>query len=215
MYSPILRPVARESGFPVAEFGDDSFILRSEMIQDLRVMSYMEQWKYLYENRYFHIKMADHSLLVFSEGERPSYSYVHCPLDVVTFAEYLNLIGVADNPSNRRINQDDYLMVLSTASARSHVTPIRFDYDERGYEEGVHPVAHIHLGLMNQVRISCNRMSPLSFMLFVMRHMYPDSWRRLIGRRSVSSLTGSIRSSKSKIPVEFAKELDMIELRCI
>lgn len=185
------------------------------MIRDLRVMSYMDQWKYLYENKYFHLKMSDHSLLVFSEGERPSYSYIHCPLDVVTFADYLKVIGVADSPSNRRVHEDDYLMVLYTASARPHVTPIRFDYDERGYEEGVHPAAHIHLGLMNEVRISCNKMSPLAFMLFVMRHMYPDSWRRLIARRSSTSLMANIRSAKFQVPVAFVKELDLIELRCI
>lgn len=214
MYKPIIQPIARDSKFPILEYGENSFVLKNELIQKLRTLSYLEQWKTLTDSKSFHIKMADHSLFIFGEGARPSYSYMQCPLDVTTFPEYLISIGEEDNPTNRNIHREDYYYALETASERKHCTPIRFDYDERGYTPGVHPAAHIHIGLSNQIRIGCNKMTPLSFVLFIMRQAYPSCWERLINKRNSKKIGEMIRSENTRINAEHYQELDKVELHC-
>ncbi|WP_374151337.1 DUF2290 domain-containing protein [Xanthomonas sp. WHRI 7065] len=214
MYKQLIRNIARESNFPVLAYGDDSFILKDQLIQNLRTLSYIEQWKTLIDNKFFHIRMSDHSLFLFGEGERPSFSYIQCPLEIITFCEYLTSIGLENTPPNRKEHETDYWYVLETASERKHVTPIRFDYDERGYKTGVHPAAHLHIGLQNQIRLHSNKMTPLSFVLFVMRQMYPECWTNLIYRSDEKVLSNIIRSEKTKVNQKFLQNLDAIELRC-
>jgi hypothetical protein len=212
MYRQKIRAFAREASFPIESYGTDHFVLTAQMIGELRVKSYLEQWQAALENKWFHIKMEDHSLFLFNEGTSPSYSFIHCPLDVITFNDFLKSLGQENNPSNRRRLGTQYAEVLETASERRHVTPIRFDYDENGYRPGVHPVAHIHVGLSNQVRISTNKMSAVSFVLFVMRHMYPSCWETLLARSSMRSFVSSIREPSTKVPQKYWDALDEVEL---
>lgn len=212
MYKQRIQALAREAGFPVMDYGDPHFILSQEAVGELRIRPYLERWQLCVERRWFHVRMADHSIFLFQEGLRPSYSFLHCPLDLMSMSEYLAANGNEDTPSERRRVAGDYASLVDTASERRHVTPIRFDFDPAGYRPGVHPVAHVHIGLENSVRISSNRMSPVSFVLFVMRHMYPEAWSRLLGRRSCSQYVSSIRDQATKIEAEHWTDLDKHEL---
>jgi hypothetical protein len=156
--------------------------------------------------------MQDHSLFLFREGGSASYSFLHCPLDVITYREFLAQRCLDDNPLNRRTMKDEYEKVFETSSARSHVTPIRFDFDSVAYREGVHPVAHIHIGLCNEIRLSTNRMDAVSFVLFVMRQMYPECWSRLLSRQNFHHFVKSIRRPGSAIPPQFWNPRDKVEL---
>lgn len=212
MYRQRLQVIAREAGFPVDRYGDDHFILSKDNIGELRVRSYLDQWRLAHSKGWFHVRMHDHSLFLFSEGAAPSYSYLQCPLVVPSYPDYLHEIGVSNTPENRRRHLPDYEQVFDTADVRSHVTPIRFDYDPNGYRSGVHPVAHVHIGLDNDVRLACNRMSATSFLLFVMRQMYPESWVRLLARTQRNRLVSSIRATETRLNDEFWQELDKVEL---
>lgn len=205
--------IAREAGFPIEEYREGHFVLTSGMIGEIREQpTYLERWNFALANRLYHIRMQDHSIFLFSEGSNPSYSFLHCPLDLVTFPQYLTELGQLDNPQTRRLYRDQYSLVFDSASERRHVTPIRFDYDPLGYRPGVHPVAHIHIGLENQIRLCVNKMNAVSFVLFVMRQMYPESWHRLLLRERRSTLVKSIRDSATILEEEFCGELDRVEL---
>jgi hypothetical protein len=215
MYRQKLREIARQSGFPIEEFGADHFVLTQGIIGELRQLAYFDRWLKALRHNWFHIKMADGSLFLFSEGLLPSYSYIHCPLDIVTFADFLNEVGEFDSPVIRRKFRTQYEHLLDTASPREHVTPIRFDFDPSGYKPGVHPIAHIHIGLENAVRISTNRMSATSFVLFVMRQMYPESWARLLEKPNRTYFLRCIRDCSTALPPEYQSELDTIELHLV
>ncbi|WP_425612815.1 DUF2290 domain-containing protein [Xanthomonas oryzae] len=156
--------------------------------------------------------MSDHSIFLFQEGLKPSYSFLHCPLDLMPLSEYLAMTGIEDTPKERRRAAAGYESLFETASERQYVTPIRFDFDPDGYRPGVHPVAHVHIGLENSVRISSNKMSPVSFVLFVMRHMYPDSWERLLERRCCSQYVSMIRDQTTRIETGHWTDIDRHEL---
>lgn len=212
MYKHRIQALAREAGFPVMDYGDPHFNLSREAVGELRIRPYLQRWQLCIEKRWFHVRMADHSIFLFQEGLKPSYSFLHCPLDLMPISEYLAATGIEDTPKERRRAAAGYASLVDTASERQHVTPIRFDFDPDGYRPGVHPVAHVHIGLENSVRISSNKMSPVSFVLFVMRHMYPASWKRLLERRCCSQYVSMIRDQVTKIEAEHWTDLDRHEL---
>jgi hypothetical protein len=212
MYRQKLREISRQSRFPIDEFGADHFVLTQEAVGELRQLDYFDQWLMALRQNWFHIKMADGSLFIFKEGRLPAYSYMHCPLDIVTFADFLNDIGEIDCPQVRREFRAQYEQLLETASRKLHVTPIRFDFDPSGYRPGVHPAAHIHIGLLNPIRIAANKMSAASFVLFVMRQMYPESWACLLEKSNCDYFVRCIRDGSTLLPPEYQTELDAIEL---
>lgn len=212
MYRTRLQELCREAHFPVSDFGTGRFVVDPRIVGDLRVLPYVERWKKALSSDWYHIRMADHSVFIFSEGSRPSYSYLQSPVQVVTFSSYLESIGERDTPRVRAQHREDYMRVFDTAPLREHVTPIRFDYDAASYREGVHPAAHIHIGLENEIRIATNKMSAASFVMFVMRQIYPQCWERLLAREKRDRLVRPIRCRESSLPVSVWTEVDRIAL---
>lgn len=212
MYKQKLQYLAREASFPIAAYGESHFVITPAIVAELRMRSYFDQWLYALTNGFFHLRLADHSLFLFSEGLVPSYSFLHCPLDLMTFSEFLSSQGLEDSPANRRKYEIEYDSLFETASRRPNVTPIRFDFHPAGYNPGVHPAGHIHIGLDNEIRISSNKMNAVSFVLFVMRQMYPNSWRRLIERLDSARISALIRHPESPISPNLWGVLDEVEL---
>lgn len=213
MYEQLFKQLFREAAFPVESFGTDHLAITPGMTQELRELSYLEQWRTILQRGWFHIRTTDHSLFIFKEGLCPSYSFLHCPLEIIPFVEYLStVLGVENTPENRRSYREEYEFLFETSSERNHVTPMRFDYDENGYRTGVHPVAHVHVGLDNQIRLFSNKMTPTGFVLFVMRHMYPLSWERLIGRANARQYLRAIREPSTNLASQFVRPADLLEL---
>jgi Uncharacterized conserved protein (DUF2290) len=213
VYEVRLRRFVRASGFPVFEYGSPHFILTPLVIGTLRELPYVEQWRRALSEGWFHIRMEDQSLITFSEvANKPSHSFIHAPIDVPSFREYLASQGLEYTTKNIRANQDEYDLVMQTSDLRAHVTPIRFDYDPIAYRQGVHPIAHLHIGLDNDVRIAVSRcLSPESFLLFVMRQLYPQCWERLLSRRRDLGLDAVVRAPRAVL-AEYWTEIDRIEL---
>jgi len=213
MYRSQLQAIFRLAGFPVASYGDPHFTLTPNIIGDLRARPYLAQWQVASANEWFHLRMEDHSLFMFDGREgHTSYSYLQCPLDLMTFREFLRRRGLDCNGRNMRDFQDEYGLVVETAELRSNVTPIRYDLDAAGYRPGVHPFAHMHIGLDNSIRLGLRRrMSPVSFCLFVMRHMYPESWVRLLERSARCRLPSLVRIALPLVEEEFWSDVDQIE----
>lgn len=212
MYQQIIQQFARAARFPIARYGHGHFVLETAMVSELRELSYLEQWKTSRSKEWFHIEMEDLSLFLFTEGAKRSYSYLQCPLDVPSYRLFLEQRGLEYSTQNRRENLDDYSMLLDTADLRRHMTPMRYDLDPNGYKNGVHPLAHMHIGLGNNVRISLRKkMTPLAFVLFVMRQAYPGSWERLLQQKEVGNVQQKIRLDCSDVENYWWQEHDMLE----
>lgn len=214
MYHPQIQVLARAAHWPVAKYGDKFFSVTPAIVRDLREKPYIDQWRTALENDWYHVRLEDHSLLMFSESDHSaSFSFLQCPLDVPTFRSYLDSIGLKYTERNRINHRDNYEMVWITSSPREHLTPIRFDYDENGYRCGTHPVSHIHIGLGNQIRIGVNRrMTAVSFVLFVMRQLYPECWERILNHREAARLPKIIRTDCQDLKTDHWRDGDTIEL---
>jgi hypothetical protein len=209
-----IRLFARAALFPIKNYGSPYFALTNDKVRKLRELPYFDQWKLASQEKWFHIELEDLSLFLFHESEHAaSFSFMHSPVSIPSKKEFLSNLGIENTPQNRRDFSSQYEMVLDTATAKRTVTPIRFDFDAIGYATGVHPIGHIHIGLENDIRLAVSRkMTPTSFLLFIMRHMYPDSWRRLIGHQESRRLESAIRSNCQVMPEEYWQELDRLEL---
>ncbi|MDQ2139858.1 DUF2290 domain-containing protein [Alcaligenaceae bacterium B3P038] len=206
--------LARAAGWPVVDYGESHFSLTKARIQELRELDYLSQWRMSNAKKWYHIKLADHSLMVFHEtGDAASYSFLHSPIDAPSLREFLIASELDVNQRNEREQIDNFQMVLDTASLKTHITPVRFDYHEEGYKTGVHPVSHVHIGLNNNIRIACKkRMSAVSFSLFIMRQFYPENWERLLQHREAIGLPKAIRSDCKDLEERFWLALDQTEL---
>jgi hypothetical protein len=213
MYRQRLQQIFRHAHFPVFDYGEDHFVLTPGIAATLRELPYEDQWHRSVAEKWYHVRLEDHSLLVFDEtAGRPSYSYLQCPLNVESVREFLNRSGRDYTAREIREAEEEYERVLETAQYRRHLTPIRFDCDPPAYNSGSHPLAHIHIGLDNDVRIGMRRiMSPTAFALFVMRHMYPECWRRVLDRAEECRLLHHCRNGLELVGQEFWQASDQIE----
>jgi hypothetical protein len=214
MFRTQFQVLARAANLPVDNYGQDHFTVTPAIVRELRELTYFDQWKTARKNAWFHLELEDHSLILFSETTNSaSFSYLQCPLAVPSFKEFLVALEIPNTPRKRREYRDEYEMVLDTADLRPHITPIRFDYDENGYLCGAHPVSHIHIGLDNNIRLGTNRkLTPISFLLFVMRQMYPDCWKKLLEHQESGRLPRAVRNDCPIIDENYWQHEDAMEL---
>lgn len=214
MYEAQLRNISRVAQFPVAAWRNH-FVLTSEMVQQLRSRNYLDRWQLSVQNEWYHIKLEDHSIFQFQEGGTTrSLNFLQCPLDVPSFRDFLiKEQGVLLDRTNRRMYQDIYDLALQTAAKREHITPIRYDRDPIAYRTGVHPLAHIHIGLDNEIRIALRReMLAAGFVLFVMRHHYPSCWEQLLEHHTNLKLANRIRLDCIEVAQQWWQPHDQLEL---
>lgn len=212
MYEARLRRFFRAAHFPVLEYGPPHFIVTPQIIATLREVTYLEQWQLARRNKWFHVCTEDHSLFIFSEAGNASHSFLHAPLELQSMREYLGSRGLPYDTRTVQEHRDAYDLIFETAELRTHILPIRYDCDPVAYEEGVHPHAHLHFGLENNVRLGMQRLlTPEAFVLFVMRQMYPQCWRRLVERRDELYMSRAIRESLDLVPAANWTAVDQLE----
>ncbi len=217
MFQKKLQVFARAARWPVADYGTTHFSLTPAIVKQLREMTYLDRWKESIAKKWYHVLLEDHSLLTFSStSNSASYAYLQCPLDVPSFREFSLNLGLPFDSVNRAALENEYQMVMDTASRKENVTPIRYDYDENGYQRGVHPVSHVHIGLDNDIRLAfARRLTPESFALFVMRQMYPDCWARILERQEAARLPNVVRFDCLSLVEPNWHEQDQLELHLV
>ncbi len=181
---------------PILREVDLKFEVGSHELPDpivVRPLPYLDQWRTIVDKKWFSYKLEDHSVFSFDE-EAHSYSYLPCPLDVISLREFSKARGVTGSDVYSSDNQLNYEIYLSTASVREHVAPVRFDLDRRGFNHECHPLGHVHIGHDSQMRIGTERSwTPLSFFLFILRQNYPGKWKVLLTRPSAAALPSRVR----------------------
>lgn len=180
-----------------------------EVITTLRELPYVERWKATRARRWFHIAFEDNSFITFQAEPGPTYVYLDSPIAAPTLPEYLDQAGYTARDRHSPDVQEEYANVIETASLRPHITPLRYDYDERAYRAGIHPAAHLHIGLDNEIRIRLRReMSPTAFLLFVLRQRFPVNWELLLRSSLNARLTNLVRNALPTVSARFHGELD-------
>lgn len=189
------------------------FIITNEIIRTQRELKYEQMWKLAHDNKWFHIQFEDLSIIQFQNSPSPSFHFIECPLDVPPLRDFIVGLGKDYRSRHNTDIKELYEEVIETSELREHLTPIRYDLDFGSYRPGVHPAAHLHIGLDNNIRLALPReMTPFSFLLFVLRQKYPSNWEKILQSNLCDSIAQSVRHSLPVIADKYWQNLDLCEI---
>lgn len=203
----------RYAGLEVSNFSDGHFKITQDMVSELRQLNYVDQWKLARAHRWHHILLGDLSFFAFSElAGKPSFGYYPCPLDIGSIADFLTERELKPTQRNRVESAEEYELAIETAALKDSITPIRYDIDFNAYGKGIHPAVHLHIGWNNDIRIATRRtLTPLAFVLFVIRQAYPKNWLNLLDHKDNLKLSQRIRSDLKEIEPEYWRMEDDLQ----
>jgi hypothetical protein len=196
--------------------GSRSFDARypAGMPASLRALSYRAAWEKCAELGWYDFRLVDASLLQFHREENHlSYSFLEAPLTALAFEDFAaESVGEEWSVLEEEL-RSDYELYLSSDLAERSVTPVRYDYEPDLYRSGLHPAGHFHFGVNNHIRVCAAKiLTPLSFVLFILRQFYPQKWEILLADEKSKRLFREVRSSLDAVSVVFFRESDFHEL---
>lgn len=158
----------------------------NEFFQVSQDSDYRGIYKTALERRDYDFLLEDLSFLQFSceitDNSNPTcrYAYYEAASYFPTYEEFLDELNFSYDECGDTLFEE-YEQALDESRLKSSVTPMRYDYDEKLYEPPFHPVAHLHIGSGNDVRLPLSyRMPPHAFVAFVIRHAYWKQWKQLM-----------------------------------
>ena len=188
----------------------------SDMPSRARKLAYHEEYALYAASGHYDLRLTDGSLLQFRDDlpdDDISYSYLQAPYSVPTYEQFVSETLEMDVADVGDELLDDYQLAIDTARLREAVTPLRYDYSPKLYEAGVHPASHLHVARGNEIRLSARRlMMPLSFVLFILRQLYPDQWRVFLKRDEAAIMCRMVRDEIDKIHERYFVAHDHLEL---
>ncbi len=148
-----------------------------EIIKWKDLKNYKKVWEHHYQNRSYHLLLKDLSLFRFKNLEyTANFEYLQSPVYI----------------RERFMEDEEPEEILPT--------PIRYDYNPQEFNPITHPIGHIHIGLENSIRIGTHcKLTPLSFLLFCLRQMYPNYWKNVIENELFANCKKHIRENISII----------------
>ena len=118
-------------------------------------------------------------------GEKIVYKYVFIqnPGIRIPFDEYCfkNEIDLEDENIDyyKEIYDDDE--TEDTYKMLQFPLYLRYDVDEKGYVPNLHSYAHLHIGVVEDVRLSVSKiLTPSTFVNLVLKMIYPDNWKNIL-----------------------------------
>jgi len=163
--------------------------------QRFKDVSTKEDYKIVYEeglkNYDFDFLLDDQSYFQFEFcnelGNRNlRYAYYQNPNNYVKYADYVKdqlvMLDFDCDPIDvGSMFEEEYSQFLNEQEANLNYFTSRYDFDFRGYKPLIHPVSHLHIGHLNNIRIPLDKeISPLRFTLFIIRHVYRENWIKMI-----------------------------------
>lgn len=192
--------------------------ISGEFIRVARVKDFFNAYLTAVNNHDYHFLLFDESFFQFEYNWNPTdnvtlrYAYYQFPYDFPTYKEYLMEKGLSFNEVGYGYKYE-YEQALSEAPKKDTFVLIRYDYSEREYSSGVHSVSHFHFGHSNSIRIpSSVIITPLLFILFVLKQVYSDLWKSLIEESNFHRIYKSTKSKCQNIRICFFDDLDKNEL---
>lgn len=148
--------------------------------------SYFDTYKVGIKNLDYDFLLNDDSFFQFvfipNSQNLPSirYAFFQNPQEFISYEEYL----FSEEVSYEEVGDsllEYYQQFLTEAEINSNSSTLRYDLDHLNHSPLIHATSHLHIGKGENVRIPCDKiMSPLSFAMFVIKHVYYNNWKQLI-----------------------------------
>ena len=164
------------------------------------------------DNFDFDIMMYDESIFQFSYKKNTKSPIPHIrfaffpnPKLFIPYTDFLKILqedGLIDEDQNLEelgsLYEEEYDQYLIEQQLNTGNTSIRFDVDEPRYTPLIHSVAHFHFGHITNIRIPSKRIiTPLGFVIFILKHIYYQEWRKLILAKDNRIMTELINQKNS------------------
>jgi len=182
-------------------------------LSEIRKLNYVGIWKYYISNSHFNFQLVDNSLFSFKlDLSKPSFSFLGCPYDCLTYKDFLR----ENDFSFEEVGESfcsDYENYLDSCHLLVFPNTIRYDYDLTSYNEGIHPISHLHIGYNNQIRIGIKfKLDPFAFFCFILRQIYPNEWAMIISNPKFENDIEIYKERINQIEAIFYKRKDKYEL---
>jgi hypothetical protein len=186
---------------------------------------HIDIYEVVIENKDYEILLFDDSAFQFSfSKEILRYSFIQNPNIFTSKVEYIASFlekEEFDTLSEEQlssyveaINEDEYEQFLNEQELNLNANYIRYDMTELGYLPLIHSYSHIHIGLNPSFRVpSAKVLTPLSFVLFCVKHSYYKDWK--IAVENFNNFSLRIKDCKSKcadLPEKFWMSDETFEL---
>lgn len=173
----------------------------------------------------FDFLLLDQSYFQFELKESNSYvdiryAFYQNPINYISYSEYvqeqlkeLNLYEMKDDVGS--LLEDEYNQYLNEQEMKTNYTTIRYDSDFNTYKPLVHSVSHLHIGHSNNLRIPINKLlSPLSFTLFAIKHVYYLEWKEKVDNNSqfIEERLSTCKTGEQNLPPDFWTTKETLEL---
>ena len=186
-----------EINYSIPENSFDKSKFSKEFISISQKGIYKEIYDCAMKNKDYDFRLKDNSIMQFTiEKEKRNdiiklrYAFYKCP--------YLIFDGGEKETTD--IFLEDYVS-------------IRYDYDLKEYQEGIHPISHMHIGNDNNLRIPIDKIiEPLEFGIFIIRNIYADEWKKILENENTRNMCSSI---KEKLEVIDEKNFSNTERKLI
>ena len=171
---------------------------------------YKTRYQSLIDNIDYDILLYDDSILQMNirNGEC-RLLYIQVPTYYVTFEEYMVAVDLCgyDKSDAYRLFSDDYAQFLIEQSINSGAVYMRYDVSENERKENIHAYTHLHIGIDNNIRIPVGmHLTPLAFVLFVIRHVYYDKWKSLMKEKEYVKKYLNFKDGCESLPSELWSE---------
>ncbi len=180
--------------------------------------NYWQIYRIGLENFDYDFLLVDQSYFQFQfsqtqEGMAIRYAFFQNPLNFVTYEDFLNDFGIAEEEAKEVDLRAEYEQYLNEQSLSNQYTTLRYDYDEIGYRPLIHAVSHLHIGFNNNVRIPLNKViSPIRFLLFVLKHVYLNEWSELCKSDYIRTKLTQCRSNDQLLEVVKWQEVERLDM---
>lgn len=172
-----------------------------------------------YREKLYDFLLIDFSLIQFRYGPTSnavSFAYLEAPVESIPYQDYLvNEIGFQDEELEEvgDLFRNDYELAMQDRQFKSTFTPIRYDYEPESYTQSRHPAAHVHFGFGNDIRVcTMKQLRPISFLFFVLRQCYPNSWLEFGSHSTTPTLVRQVRDALEDVAAEYLQERDHWEM---
>lgn len=185
-----------------------------------RHLTYVDIWKTCLREQFYDFQLIDNSLIQFRvlnfSPLSATYVYYECPFRCVSYFEFLANEGFDYAEVRDELSAEYDLYVTTTCDLKETVTPIRCDFSPELYNEGLHPASHIHFGHSNQIRVGTKKvLRPLSFLLFILRQCYPQSWQKFVASANAELMCRNVRDNLDDVEGKYFQTLDQWEMSLI
>jgi hypothetical protein len=172
---------------------------------------YLKIYQTAIENLDYDVLLIDDSIFQFEiDEEGARFAYFQNPSDYVSYQDFILKYFDDYTPEHEDHFLIEYEQFRNEQNINASAITIRYDLDSPNYNPNIHSISHYHIGNQNNVRIPCDKIiTPLSFILFVIKHVYYYEWKEAIENKN-TVLNDFLDASKNECKnLEIAKWIDI------